>query len=278
MGCLNDRDNDHWFANIHLSGPCNRSCYFCIGQHMMALDPLNTLDTFPLPGWRDFLVECIERDISNVYLTGSNTDPSLYRHMAKLVYLIRSEINPDILGIRTNGISNQQHLRLFDHVSISVTSLDPEIYQATMGCGTPPNIKTLLVDIGPENLGVNIVLCPETLHEDLARTLRRLLLMGVRRVNLREPYGQPRIGNPIPKIAPRKIPANELYGNPQYVFGDMIVTYRDVHYTNVSSVNLYANGVVSIDYPVTKGHAVTGVVLDQTHFTQGRQRPQWLTR
>lgn len=62
MGCLNsDGSFSHWFGNIHLSGPCNRKCYFCIGQHMMALDGENNLDTWPLKNIDGFVVtRCLE--------------------------------------------------------------------------------------------------------------------------------------------------------------------------------------------------------------------------
>lgn len=55
----------------------------------------------------------------------------------------------------------------------------------------------------------------------------------------------------------------------------MLVTYWDVHYVEVESVNLYANGLVSETYPVTAGHHPTGFVLDQSHFGVGRQSEQW---
>lgn len=80
-------------------------------------------------------------------------------------------------------------------------------------------------------------------------------------------------------------------GTPGYRFGDQFgmpvyflnrglkVVYWDVHYVEVESVNLYANGVVSEDYPVTRGHdPVAGKVEDQSHFTKsGRVHEQWLT-
>ena len=86
MGCLNSSNKfEHVFANIHLSGPCNRSCYFCIGQHMMDLDPENNLDTWPLLGLDKFVERCNERSITDVFVTGTNTDPMLYKHTAQLV-------------------------------------------------------------------------------------------------------------------------------------------------------------------------------------------------
>ncbi len=75
MGCLNDEGQfPHWFGNIHLSGPCNRSCYFCIGQHMMALDKENNLNKTPENLGR-FIGECTERKVKEVCITGTNTEP-----------------------------------------------------------------------------------------------------------------------------------------------------------------------------------------------------------
>lgn len=64
MGCLNyNKGFEHWFGNIHLSGPCNRACYFCIGQHMMAVDAENNLNTWPLLGIEEFVVLCQQAGI-----------------------------------------------------------------------------------------------------------------------------------------------------------------------------------------------------------------------
>lgn len=59
----------------------------------------------------------------------------------------------------------------------------------------------------------------------------------------------------------------------------MEIAYWDVHYVEVESVNLYANGVVSEDYPVTRGHdPIYGNVKDQGNYLKsGRQQEQWLS-
>ena len=269
MGCLNDRDNAHWFGNVHLSGPCNRACYFCIGQNMMALDPLNNLDTWPMPGWDGFVNECQVRGVKEVYLTGSNTDPLLYRHLPEWVAEVRTFA--DVVGLRTNGAKITDDLALFDRVSVSVTSFDRDLYRLTMGQGLPPSL-TLIMSQVPE-VWANVVLCPETVRTgDIIRTLTVLRDSGVEKANLREPYGQPHIGDPLAGWCRR---SGELFGNPQYDFHGLEVTYWDVHYTAVSSVNLYANGRISTDYPVTKGHAESGSVCDQSQFRHGRNVEQW---
>ena len=119
MGCLNDGDYGHWFANVHLSGPCNRSCYFCIGQHMMALDPLNTLHTWPLPGWVDFVFECRARGVKELYVTGSNTDPLLASNLEQIVVAARAELDVEVVGMRTNGTE-------VPPVAVPLPMLDPE--------------------------------------------------------------------------------------------------------------------------------------------------------
>ena len=295
MGCLNSTGQfKHWFGNIHLSGPCNRSCYFCIGQHMMSLDPINILGTWPLPNIDKFVDKLVEKGINEVNITGSNTDPLLYEYLPELKEYLLDRIPNLKFGIRTNGVAistRQDRWNLFDKGSISITSLNPEIYKRTMGNGYPPNLNTIRnlseYHIGPtwSDIKINIVLCPELLENyDLWDTIYNLYFKyGIKTINLREPYGQPTIGNPfqkpIPKYAQKYLTrTNYTHGNHTYIFYNTRITYWDVHYTEVESVNLYANGVVSDTYPVTLGHdPVNGKVEGQEHFNKsGRIRPQWV--
>lgn len=278
MGCLNSTGQfDHWFGNIHFSGPCNRACYFCIGQHMMALDPLNNLAEWPLKNIDVFVGECLRRGVKEVNLTGSNTDPLMYKHLPQLVAYLREKIPGVVVGIRTNGVlipRKPEEWALFDKGSISITTLDPELYRKTMGMGQPPNIRQLVRDT-PFELKANVVLCPETVYTgDWFKTVTKMVDAGIRRINLREPYGQPHLGTPF-----NRDPDGEHLGMPFYKVGDATVTYWDVHYVEVESVNLYANGRVSETYPITKGHADDGKVEDQTKFnTAGRVREQWVKK
>ncbi len=198
MGCLNDQGQfPQWIGNIHLSGPCNRSCYYCIGQHMMALNGQNNLDTWPLAGLEEFVDQCNARGISRVYLTGSNTDPLLYQHIEELErYLIKNIEQRRIrFGLRTNGALLARRwaaLESFDSISVSITSFDAAIYMATMGQGQPPTVSLLCELAQQTDLTVNIVLCPEIVEDmDILWTLETLATVpGLKRVNLREPYGQ----------------------------------------------------------------------------------------
>lgn len=288
MGCLNAGQGfDHWFGNIHLSGPCNRSCYFCIGQWMPGQDDQNNLHTIDLKGYDWFVEECRERGITEVNVTGSNTDPLMHADLPGLCVRLK-ESGFTRIGVRTNGVLLEKMASLLwfiDKISISVTSLDPELYRETMGSGNPPDvarIKSLCDDRGVD-LKANVVLCPETVDTlDVYKTVRGLSKAGFRKINLREPYGQRHVGDPMKKIGFTR--SGEVHGMPRYdvlieTNGDgetTEVVYWDVHYVEVESVNLYADGHVSVLYPVSLGHSETlGDVRPQDTFDQGRQRAQW---
>lgn len=250
----------------------------------MALDPFDNLSKKDLDGFDQFIAKCKEHNIGDINLTGSNTDPLLYKHHHYLTAKLRELIPGVKLGLRTNGalaLKNAEIIKLYDKMSISVTSLNPEIYKATMGQGSPPDLKAILQIKPGMPIKINVVLCPETVNsDDLYQTLVGLRDIGFKTVNLREPYGQPHVGDPL---LSGKYPGIEYLkqtlGMATYSFGDMEITYWDVHYVEVESVNLYANGVVSEDYPVTRGHdPIYGNVRDQTQYPKsGRLREQWLT-
>ena len=274
MGCLNDEGKfEHWFGNIHLSGPCNRSCYFCIGQHMMALDKENNLHKMPTNIGK-FMRECMERKVKEICLTGTNTDPLLYTRTAELTDYIRYILPGVPLAIRTNAIAYEPYKFVsFNKASITICSFDEAINEKMMG-GKPPKIETILNNHPLMDIKINVVLGPENVEKDIFHTLDCCSFLGIRRVNLREPYGQPHIGDPLEKSGALFL--RKTLGMPTYSWGFTEVTYWDVHYVEVESVNLYANGRVSITYPITKGYDPSGEVLPQFRFPGGRIHEQWL--
>lgn len=293
MGCLNSKGQfAHWFGNFHYTGNCNRSCYFCIGQHMMGLDSLNNLHQWPLPGLDEFIQALCAKGINEVNVTGSNTDPLLATNLEKLKVYLAERIPNLMFGCRTNGIAITSHpnrWQLFDKASISITSLNNSIYRKTMGNGLPPNLEKIKSlcdsDVGPswDKVKINIVLCPELLYEqDILRTINELNQLGIARINLREPYGQPEIGSRFIELLdehPDFYRKDDVLGNECWDYYGTEIVRWNIHFTEVESVNLYANGVVSTTYPVTQGcDPVNGKVEGQEHFVKsGRVRPQWLT-
>jgi hypothetical protein len=279
MGCINDSDKwKHWFANVHLSGPCNRRCYFCIGQHMMALDSFNSLDTKPadMKGMGEFLEECTLHEVKEVFLTGTNTDPSLYRHHEMFVEFLRRNLQIPI-GIRTNGTAHVSELEHYDNGSITICSLNPSVNLKMMG-GPPCDLGEIALHVRDiSKWKINCVLGPENANSQaITEIVEACSKFGIPRVNLREPYGQPHVG--IERLGLGPVKKRILQDTVDvYDFGDVEVSYWDVHFVGVRSVNLYANGRVSKDYPITKGHVEGGVVIPQDQFDHGRHQKQWLT-
>ncbi len=281
MGCLNDEGKfEHWFGNIHLSGPCNRSCYFCIGQHMMALDSCNNLKDWPLANLTKFLEECKTRNVKEVCVTGTNTDPMLYHHTGKLLQAVSAALPDTPIALRTNAVAYHPSVfDCYDKASITICSLNPNTYKLMMGGTKIPDVESILNNHPMMDIKINVVLGPENVEtHDIFRTLDRLAEMGVKRVNIREPYGQPHIGDPMPSAAAERI--GTILGMPQYLWADKLsVLYWDVHYVEVESVNLYASGNISLTYPITKGYDPSGEVHEQSHWPKsGRQQEQWLNQ
>lgn len=246
---------------------------------MMALDPLNNLDVFPLANLDVFVEECNKRGINEINITGSNTDPLMYKHLPALREYLDAHIPNLIFGLRTNGVLATRRpdlVRLFDNFSVSITSFDPDLYRLTMGMGTPPDIKAIMKDAGDIPIKLNVVMTPETVESgDILKTLEIASSLGVPVVNLREPYGQPHIGDPLEGKLKR---VGTVLGMPEYNINGMQVVVWDVHYVEVESINLYANGEISTDYAVSLGHcSKTGEVKDQSHFKAGRKRQQWVS-
>jgi hypothetical protein len=192
----------------------------------------------------------------------------LYQHLKVLKAYLLKRIGPSLVfGCRTNGQNLLQHLdrwEAFDKGSISLHSVDPIVHKAITGTERIPDLVTILDKTPWRNrLKINLVLCSKNKGSDLFHTLDYLASIGIKRVNLREPYGQSHIGNPFTNETPYKL----VYDNPCYAYKGMEVTYWDVHYTGVDSINLYASGRISTDYPITRGYHETGMVRDQSYYT-----------
>lgn len=258
---------------------------------MMALDPENNLDTWPLVGIDKFIDKCNERGVKDVFVTGTNTDPLLFKHTRKLAFEIKNRIIGSRLGIRTNAVALHDYNQLLPYTNGSVTicSFDPYIYKKMMGQGEPPDLAKLVqmtndagwrepfkvnIVLGPENCGGRTLLTSRV-SADIVNSITECIDKGIKRINLREPYGQPTVGNPLEIFEDRMV--EQVHGMSTYDFYGTYVTYWDVHYCEVESVNLYANGKVSEDYPITRGHSdETGKVLDQSNFSHGRHNEQWI--
>ena len=121
------------FANILLAGPCNLRCPYCVGGGLTRRQ--SNLDAWPLAGLDRFLAALARSGTREVSLTGTDTEPLLYRHPHALVRALRTAL-PDVrLSLHTNGVLVLDRLdvvHLFDRVCVSMPSFEP----ATFTCMT----------------------------------------------------------------------------------------------------------------------------------------------
>jgi molybdenum cofactor biosynthesis enzyme MoaA len=91
------------FANILFAGPCNLRCPYCIGRQ---IDPgLNrdNLNDFPLRNLDRFVHLLQSNYVTDIILTGTTTDPQLYRHQTRLLAWLRAQIPGAHVALHTNG-------------------------------------------------------------------------------------------------------------------------------------------------------------------------------
>jgi len=68
------------FANINLLGKCNADCFFCLGKDLSEYIDKFDMNSVHFREWlnfNDFILKCTEEGITNLYITGQNTDASL---------------------------------------------------------------------------------------------------------------------------------------------------------------------------------------------------------
>lgn len=168
-------------------------------------------------------------------------------------------------------------MKVIDWGSITVCSTDYAINMEMMG-GPPPDLGELSLFTHLENFKINCVLGVGNSHILNGIELVNLAnKYGIKKINLREPYGQAHIGH---RFMPDKLSGHILQDSvPYWLLDGVEVYYWDVHIVAVRSINLYANGRISTDYPITKGHISTGIVQSQDNF-EGHQRrqKQWITK
>lgn len=242
------------FANILFAGRCNARCYFCIGRPASGearirseLQPPN-LDVYPPRGLEAFIARVRQDDIRQIVLTGSNTDPQLYAHEARLLEALRQALPEAQVSLHTNGrqaLHKMEVLNLYDRVSLSFPSFDPHTYRQMMGVPNPPDLDAILRRARPP-VKLSCVLTEHNLPE-IPAFLLRCADLGIRRVVLRKLYGDHRPWESLLPVSAWQS-AGSYRANPVYKVHGMEVTLWDFERTASTSLNLFANGQVSPEY------------------------------
>ena len=235
------------FANILFSGQCNLRCPYCIGQSALLQEMPDNLQVFPLAGLEPFVTALQQHTVCQISLTGTNTDPQLYRYEARLIAYLRDRIPGVKLALHTNGQlarKNMATFNLYDRATISIPSFRPETYQALTGSARMPELRAILrtaripIKISTILTGRNADEIPEIIERCRALSISRLVL--------RKPYNDTRQW----RLFPHASPIRHFGGNPVYDIDGLEVTVWDFAASTTRCLNLFSNGTISDEYRI----------------------------
>ncbi len=233
------------FANILLSGPCNLRCPYCIGRQVDPRFNHDNLDEFPPRNLEAFAGLLWQHGVRQVVLTGTNTDPQLYRHESRLIAWLRENIPGAQLALHTNGqlaMKKMAVFNLYDRVCLSFPSFNPDTYARMTGSRRVPDVAAILRE-SRVPVKVSCVLDEANVGE-LASFLSRCRALGVRRAVLRQLYGDTRQWD----LPAGLRPVGSYRRNPVYDWDGMEVTYWRFEDTTSTSLNLFSDGSISSGY------------------------------
>lgn len=243
------------FANILFAGPCNARCPFCIGQQIDRRLNVNNLNEFPPRNLDRLIALCAQHAIRQIVLTGSNTDPLLYRHLEPLLARLRHHLPGCEIALHTNGRLAPARfavVRQFDRVCVSVPSFNAATYFAMMGVHGVPDLAAWIDRVGvPPKISCAL----DTPNQaEIPAFLAQCRSLGIRRVVLRQLVGDDRRW-PIFDTLSRR---GTYRGQPVYDYAGLEVTHWSFEQAQSTSLNLFSTGVISEAYRLEAASADLG--------------------
>lgn len=243
--------NDNYdFANILFAGPCNLRCPYCIGRQIDPVLSENNLNRFPLKNLECFVAMLKKYNVTEVTFTGTTTDPQLYKHEAKLLAWLRTQLPPQTqYALHTNGqlaVRKMDTFNLYDRVCISFPSFKAAIYQKMMGSPKVPNLAEI---IRQSQIPIKLsCIINEHNAKQVDGFLAHCHKIGIKRLVFRQLYGDNRQWNIL-----QNLPQKSTYRqNPVYDYNGMEVTHWNFKQSSSTSLNLFSNGLISPHYLLTK--------------------------
>jgi len=234
------------FANILFSGPCNQRCPYCVGHEVRTELRRNNLTAFPIPGIDRFIDLVNTYTIPNVILTGTDSDPLLYKYDRELVHLLRQRLHSNAqLSVHTNGVlalTKIQVLNMCDRVSISFPSFNQKTFYKMTGTRNMPDLAEI---VRQSRVPVKVS-CVVDRHNagEILEFMDRLISIGVRRLAFRKLF---RAQHDL--ISLDHLPIITVYRqNPVYSYKGLEVAYWDFDRASSTSINLFGDGTISDSY------------------------------
>lgn len=237
------------FANILFAGPCNLRCPYCIGKQMDPTFNRHNLNEFPLRNLDAFVELLRHHRVRQIILTGTTTDPQLYRREERLIRWLREQLPNAQISLHTNGqlaLDKIDILNLYDRVSLSFPSFDPDTYERMTGSRRVPDLAAI-VRAARVPIKVSCVINEHNAGQ-AADFLAHCHEIGIRRLVFRQLYGDPRRWDVLSSLTP----TGTYRGNPVYDYDGMEVTYWNFYRTSSTSLNLFSDGTISSEYLLTR--------------------------
>ena len=231
------------FGNLLFSGPCNQRCPDCIGRQLPRR-PAN-LDRFPLVGLERFCVRLVENGVRQLTLTGTDTDPLLYRHLDRLVDELRFRVPGLRINLHTNGrlaLARIELVNRCDRACLSLPSFVPGTCARMTGRRQVLPIERIL-EAARIPIKVSVLVTGRNVAE-VPAIIARCRELGLRRLVLRRCLGE---GRRWPLLAGRR-PVRRFAGNPVYDLDGLEVTVWDFERSALGCLNLFSDGTITERY------------------------------
>lgn len=249
--CTGSTRPSYDFANILLAGPCNQRCPYCIGHQIDPALNQDNLDVYPPQNLDAFLALVRQHRIQQIVLTGTNTDPQLYRYEARLVKRIRRDLPDARIALHTNGqlaLAKIAVLNLYDRVTLSLPSFEPSTFAQMTGTHRMPDLAAI-VRAACIPTKVSCLVDEHNVHE-IPDFLSHCRELGVRRIVLRQPYGtstRVRAEAVMEKLVGCR-QAGSYRNSPVYDYQGLQVTCWDFARSTCTALNLFSDGTISSEY------------------------------
>ena len=237
------------FANILFAGPCNQRCPYCIGQQVDPALNRNNLDEFPLRNLDAFVALLRQHLVRQIVLTGTTTDPQLYRYEARLIRWLREQLPGAQLSLHTNGqlaLAKMDVFNRYDRATVSFPSFDPDTFEKMAGTRRIPDLSAI-VRAARFPVKVSCIINEHNAGQ-VDEFLARCHEIGVRRLVFRQLYGDTRRWEILSHLTPVAFYRH----NPMYDYHSMEVTYWNFCRTTSTSLNLFSDGSISTEYLLTR--------------------------
>lgn len=237
------------FANILFSGCCNLRCPYCIGHNQTLQAMPDNLHTFPLKGQDHFIEQLREHDITQISLTGTNTDPQLYAYEPELLNVLRERIPGVKIALHTNGVLALRKIDVFnqyDRAAISLPSFRPDTYRKLTGHSQVLDLAAI-VQASKVPIKISTILTEQNINE-IPEIIARCRDLGISRIVLRKLYGETHDWLLLPQHEPTRF----FGGNPVYDLNGMEITIWDFSHSSVRCLNLFSDGSLSPEYQLTR--------------------------